>query len=85
LEALQSGGQRQVINSRRRILVQDLADGIKLDEISAQRPSQEGFAGKAKQHGNSAQNHADGQRHPRHGMRFAPSRHRPEIVPPLHG
>ena len=43
---LQTGGQRQVVDPRRRILVQDLADGIKLDEISAQRPSQEGLPSK---------------------------------------
>jgi hypothetical protein len=41
---LQAGGQPEIVHLGGRMVVEDLADGVKLDEISAQRPPQEGPA-----------------------------------------
>ena len=76
-------GQPKIVDPGRRVVVEDLADGVKLDKIAAQRPSQEGSASKAEQHRDDAHNHSDHERHPRHGMRLTPSWHGTQPAPPL--
>ena len=78
---LQTGVQLEIVDPRRRVVVEDFADGVKLDEIPAQRPSQESCGPEGPAHRNAAQDHTDRERHPGHRLRFASPRHRPEPAP----
>jgi hypothetical protein len=77
---LQRDFQIEIVDSGRLVLIEDFADGVKLDEIAAQRPAHKGLALKAAQDGQGADDQACRDRHPAQGASFAAARHRSEPV-----